>query len=60
MRTLVIASIAFAGGVGVGLLVAKFYARSKVQGGVDSALDAIGLGGGKVQAVADSLVAGLV
>jgi amino acid permease len=52
--------IAFAGGVGVGLLVAKLYARSQVQGGIHSLLDNFGLAGGKVEAVTQALGANLV
>lgn len=43
----------FTGGVAVGLVIAKIYADSKIQGGIDSGLAAIGLGGGVVQNVAD-------
>lgn len=52
--------VVFAGGVAVGLLIAKEYARYQVQGGIDSALSRVGLGGGAVQGVADSLVPVLV
>jgi hypothetical protein len=47
---------AFAGGVAAGLLFARWYAQNQVTGAVDTALKDFGLGGGKVQQVADSLV----
>ena len=52
----VIALIAFAGGVATGLIVAQFYARSKVQSGIDSALNKVGLGGGALQSTLDAAV----
>jgi hypothetical protein len=48
--------IAFAVGVGVGLLVAKLYATSKIQGDIDKGLSSIGLGGGAVQGFVDTSV----
>lgn len=48
--------IAFAGGLGVGLYVAKLYAENKVQGDVNSLLGKVGLGGGAVQSFIDASV----
>lgn len=48
--------IAFAAGVGAGLLVAKLYARSQVTSAIDSALDKVGLGGGAIQNFADNYI----
>jgi len=48
--------IAFVGGVGVGLFVAKLYATSKIQGDLDSALKKVDLGGGLVQSFVDETV----
>jgi hypothetical protein len=48
--------IAFVGGVGVGLLVAKLYASSKIQGDLDAGLAKVGLGGGAVQSFVDTTV----
>jgi Na+-transporting methylmalonyl-CoA/oxaloacetate decarboxylase beta subunit len=56
MKTLLIGAIAFAAGVGTGLLVAKLYVRHQVQGGVDSLLGKVGLGGGSVQTFVDTIV----
>jgi hypothetical protein len=46
----------FAGGVAVGLYVAKLYARSQVNGAIHEGLDAIGLGGGYIESIAQGLV----
>lgn len=51
-----VAVVAFTGGLAVGLIIAQVYARQKATGVVDSGLKAVGLGGGVVQQVADSLV----
>lgn len=51
-----VAVIAFAAGVGAGLLVAKLYARAQVGDAVDSALEKVGLGGGVVQSFADKYI----
>ena len=56
MTRTVVALIAFAAGVGVGLFVAKLYATSKIQGAIDSGLKDIGLGGGAVQGLVDQTV----
>lgn len=56
MSPALVGVIAFVGGVGVGLLVAKLYATSKIQGDLDSGLKALGLGGGKVQSFVDGTV----
>lgn len=56
MRTLLVGAIAFAAGIGAGLLVAKLYARHQVQGGVDSFLGKVGLGGGAVQTFTDTII----
>lgn len=49
-------SLLFVGGIATGLLIAKFYARHQVEGGIHSALDAFGLGGGKLEDLADSII----
>lgn len=51
-----VAVIAFAAGAGAGLLFADWYAKQKATTGVNSVLGVLGLGGGKVQQAADSLV----
>jgi len=56
MTRTIIALIGFGGGVAVGLLIAQAYARGKATGAVDSALNTFGLGGGRIQGAADSLV----
>jgi hypothetical protein len=48
--------IAFVGGVGVGLFVAKLYATSKIQGDIDAGLSKVGLGGGAVQSFIDTSI----
>lgn len=48
--------LAFAGGVAVGLVIAKLYVKATITGDVDSFLGHIGLGGGAVQAAVDSTV----
>lgn len=48
--------IAFAAGVGAGLLVAKLYARHQVGSAVDAGLEKIGLGGGYVQGFVDNYI----
>ncbi len=60
MSRTIVTVIAFAGGVAVGLLIAKEYARSQVKSGLDSALDTFHLGGGAIQSTADALVPVLV
>ncbi len=56
MTRLWVGVIAFVGGVGVGLVVAKLYAQSKIQGDLDSVLGKVGLGGGAVQSFVDGTV----
>jgi hypothetical protein len=48
--------IAFAAGVGAGLLIAKLYARSQVTSAVDAGLEKLGLGGGAVQGFVDQYI----
>jgi len=60
MGKLAVGLIAFGGGIVVGLLAAKLYARSQVEGGVHDLLSAIGLGGGKVDKIAQSLAGDLL
>jgi hypothetical protein len=55
-RTIIVGAIAFVGGVGVGLLVAKVYARQQVRSGLHDALNAVGLGGGRVEAFLSGVV----
>ncbi len=55
MGKLAVGLIAFAGGVAVGLLAAKIYARSQVEGGIGSIFGALGLGGSKAEKIAKSL-----
>jgi len=47
-----------AGGVGVfvGVQICKYYAKTKVQSGVDSLLGSVGLGGGAIQGFADQYI----
>jgi hypothetical protein len=56
MSRAVVSLLAFAGGVATGLLIAQYYARNKVQSGLDSALNKAGLGGGTLQNWVDSAV----
>jgi hypothetical protein len=48
-----IAVIAGVGGIGVGLLIAKFYAQSDATSSINSGLAAIGIGPGAIQTVVD-------
>jgi hypothetical protein len=48
--------LAGAGGFALGLVVAKIYAKQKVQGSVDSLLGSVGLGGGAIQGFADQYI----
>jgi hypothetical protein len=48
--------LAFAGGVAVGLFVAKLYVKSTLTSDADSLLGKIGLGGGAVQSFVDQSV----
>jgi Na+-transporting methylmalonyl-CoA/oxaloacetate decarboxylase beta subunit len=52
--------IAFAAGLGAGLLIAKFYAQQTITGDVNGVLGKLGLGGGAVQSTVDSIVPTLV
>jgi hypothetical protein len=56
MKTLIVGSLAFAVGVGAGLLIAKLYARQQVTEGAHKFLDSIGLGGGTTQNLVDHVV----
>lgn len=56
MSRVLVTAIVFVGGVGVGLLIAKYYAQYKVQSSIDSGLSKIGLGGGTVQSIVDGTV----
>ena len=46
----------FAGGVVVGLLIAKQYAKIKTESAIGDALDKVGLGGGIIQDYATRLI----
>lgn len=48
--------IAFAVGLGAGLLIAKYYAQSTITGDLNSVLGKVGLGGGAVQSIIDTSV----
>jgi hypothetical protein len=48
--------LAFAGGVFVGIQVAKLYAQNVIKSDINSVLSPIGLGGGTVEAIADKLI----
>ncbi len=52
MTKVIIAGIA---GFAVGLFVAKMAYESKVRGGIHTALDTVGLGGGFVESTVDKL-----
>lgn len=56
MTRLWVGVIAFVGGVGVGLFVAKLYAQNKIQGDLDSLLNKAGVGGGAIQSFVDGTV----
>jgi len=53
---LVVGVLAFAAGTYVGIQIAKYYAESKVQGGIDAGLNKLGLGGGAIQSFVDGSV----
>lgn len=55
-----VALIAFAGGLGAGLLIAKFYARATVSGDISQGLQAVGVGGSTADAVGKALGAAVV
>jgi hypothetical protein len=48
--------LAFAGGVFVGVQIAKAYAQNVIKSDVSSVLNKVGLGGGIIEDVADKLV----
>jgi hypothetical protein len=56
MSKTVIAVLAFAGGVASGLLIAKLYARQRVTDLVHQGLEDVGLGGGYVENLVQSVV----
>lgn len=56
MSRLWVGIIAGAGGVVVGLYIAKLYARNEVKDTVDSFLSSVGLGGGEIQKAADGFI----
>jgi hypothetical protein len=60
MGKLAIGLIAFGGGVVVGLLAAKMFARVQVEGGVHDLLSTFGLGGGKIEQVIKPLAGDLL
>jgi hypothetical protein len=48
--------LAFAGGVFVGIQIAKAYAQNVVKSDISSVLGSVGLGGGAIESVADKLI----
>jgi hypothetical protein len=60
MGKLWIGLLAFAGGVGVGLVIAKLYARAQVSSGIHAGLDKLGLAGGDVETIVQGLGAQVV
>lgn len=46
----------FVGGVAVGLVIADFYAKAKIQSSIDGVLGSVGLGGGTVQSLVDKTI----
>jgi hypothetical protein len=56
MTKLWIGVLAFAGGVFVGVQVAKAYAQNVISGDVHNVLSKVGLGGGVIEQVADKVV----
>jgi hypothetical protein len=60
MSRTILVLVSFAGGIAVGLLIADTYAKNRATGVVDSALNALHLGGGVIQGVADQYVPTLV
>lgn len=53
-RTLALV-LAFGGGVAAGLLIAKFYARNKVEGGIASGLTALGVSESTANSIAQGV-----
>jgi hypothetical protein len=47
--------LAFGGGVAVGLLIAKYYARNKVQGGISDLLTSVGVSQGTANGIAQGI-----
>lgn len=60
MTRTILVLVSFAGGLAVGLLAADYYAKHKATGTADSLLQAIGLGGGKVQGTVDAAIPVLI
>ena len=56
MSRTVVGLLAFAAGVGAGLLIAKLYVKSQLTSSLDTALAKVGLGGGAVQTFVDTSV----
>lgn len=56
MTRLWVGVLAFAGGVFVGIQVAKIYAQQTVKGDISTALNAVHLGGGTIEKIADALL----
>lgn len=56
MGKVVTYGLLFVGGVATGLFIAKLYAKKKTEDSVHSVLDAIGLGGGTIEEIADSII----
>jgi Trk-type K+ transport system membrane component len=56
MTKVLIYGAVFAGGVAVGLLIAKQYAHVQAQSAIGSALGSVGLGGGVIENLADRLI----
>ena len=56
MSRLWVGIIAGVGGFALGLYVAKLYATATITSDVNSGLNAVGLGGGKIQGAVDALI----
>jgi hypothetical protein len=56
MSRLWVGIIAGAAGIFVGIQIAKIYAQQTVKGDISSALNAVHLGGGTIEKVADALL----
>lgn len=55
MNTTTIAALAFVGGVAAGLLIAKLYARSKVEDALASGLGSLGLSSSTATGIAQGI-----
>lgn len=55
MGTTTIAALAFVGGVAAGLLIAKLYARSKVEDAIGSGLTSVGLSPSTANGIAQGI-----